>query len=66
MHHFWRIVQYLRQAATGFSTFLADFRYLGRDFPKAAPGFSTHMRNIRRLGRDSQPKPDATRLPITP
>ena len=46
--------------------FSADFRYLGRDFQPAAPGFSTHMRNIRRLGRDSQPKKDATRLPITP
>lgn len=51
---------------SGISTLFPISRLLGRDFQQAAPGFSTQMRNIRCLGRNSQPKQDATRLPVTP
>ena len=37
-------------AALDFSTFLADFRYLGRDFRPAAPGFSTLFGWFPRFG----------------
>ena len=39
----------------GFSTFLAGFRCLGRDFRTATMGISTYSPNFRHLGRDLQP-----------
>jgi len=38
--------------ATGFSTFSADFRRLGRDSRMTATEFSTFFRDFRLLGRD--------------
>ena len=37
--------------------FSADFRCLGRDFPKADLGNSTFLADFRRLGRENKPHP---------